>query len=242
MSSRIREGHIHISWESDINDSSMLAESLANSVLINIEGQVTQEESVGRRVGGVAKGCSTTLGTLSGRIIGAGSGEVDVGLATVDQSAFLGLESSSSGSRAGELNISETPGAATLAVTDDTGARDLSELLKLTHEPLIIDIPAQITDKQVLGTGILSSLGLCLLGRGGDLVVSLALLGGGNLILALGVAGVRARAGIRARSFSLVLIGIRRVGRLGRFILRIGRFLQQISKWTLDDVCEIDLQ
>merc|ERR1712098_289001 len=45
---------LHISWKSDVDDSSVLAESLTDSVLISIEGQVAQEESVGGRVLGVA--------------------------------------------------------------------------------------------------------------------------------------------------------------------------------------------
>merc|ERR1712098_1006388 len=95
---------LHISWKSDVDDSSVLTESLTDSVLISIEGQVAQEESVGGRVLGVAICLSTALSAVSWWCIRTRSGEVNIGLATINHATLLGLKSGSGRSRAGERN------------------------------------------------------------------------------------------------------------------------------------------
>ena len=104
---------------------------------------------------------------------------------------LLGLSSICGGL---ELDVTEALGAARLAVADDTAASDGTELLELTVEPVLIDVPAQAANEEVLDaiSGGGSVLGLGLLdGRLGGLL-SLALLGR-----------------------SLLLVAVRRVGRVG---------------------------
>lgn len=91
-----REGYLHISRKSNVNDSSILAESLTNSILVSIERQITNEQGIRRRVGRVAKLLSTVLGLISRSIVGSRGREVDVGLASVDLSILLGSEGGSS--------------------------------------------------------------------------------------------------------------------------------------------------
>ena len=98
-----------------------------------------------------------------------------------------------------KLDKAEALGAAGLTVADDTAAGDVSEVLELTAEPVLIDVPAHVTNEEVLDTllsGGLFSLGL--LDSGGSCLLSLALLGGS--LLALGsrrVVGVGVRGVVR---------------------------------------------
>lgn len=109
----------------------MGTESVADSALISLEGQVTNEEGIGRRVLLVTECSSAVLGAIPGCSVVTGSGEVDVGLTTIDESTFLGSESSSGGSRARELDVSEALGATRFSVSQDVGTGDLSKLLEL---------------------------------------------------------------------------------------------------------------
>jgi hypothetical protein len=109
---------------------------------------------------------------------------------------LLGLRGISS---VGELDVTETLSTASLTVSDDTAANDLTEALELAAEPVLIDVPAHVTNEEVLDTllsGGLFSLGL--LDSGGSCLLSLALLGGS--LLALGsrrVVGVGVRGVVR---------------------------------------------
>jgi hypothetical protein len=73
---------------------------------------------------------------------------------------------------------------ASLTISDDTAAGDFTEGGELALQPILIDVPAKVADEQVLDAlaGRLLSLGL-LLSRL-SLGLSLALLGGGLLLLA----------------------------------------------------------
>lgn len=155
----------------------MGTEGLTNHVLISTERKVTKEQGIRRRVGGVAELSSTVVGTLLWGIVVTRGGEVDIGLTSIDQCALLGLESSGAVGGVVEIDISEALGATSCLVRDDTSARDLSELLELTVQPLIINVPAQVTDKQVGGSGLSDSLDLRLLCGGSGVFLSLALLG-----------------------------------------------------------------
>jgi hypothetical protein len=170
---------LHVSWESDVSNGAVGTEGLTKSVLVNLEGDVTDEEGVGLWVLGV----TVLLGTLGGTLTWSGvvtrSGEVNVGLTTVDESTLLGLESLGGVGGVGELNVTETLGAASGLVADDTSTGDLTELLKLAVQPLVINVPAQVTNEQVLGTSVLASswsLGLGLLGSWLLIIISLTLL------------------------------------------------------------------
>lgn len=92
-------------------------------------------------------------------------------------------------------------GPATRPVGHDAAASDLTKLGKLTTQPLLVNIPAEVADEQV-GGSVGGDVGLALLGNRLLLVLGLALLGG--------------------RSRFLRLLGLLRVGvRVGRFVVRV---------------------
>jgi len=190
---REREEDLLISWESNIDNSSMLAEGLTNHVLVSTEGKVTKEEGIGRRVLGVAEGLSTVVGAFTRSVVVTRGGEVDVGLTTIDQRSLLGLESSGGIDGVAEIDVTETLGASSGLVGDDTSTSDLSELLELTVEPLVINVPAQVTNEQVCGS----------IGRSSSLILSLALLGRNfSLVIIAGIVGI----------FLIIVTASRRVG------------------------------
>jgi hypothetical protein len=166
-------------------------ESLTNSVLVSIKGKVAKEEGVRRRVLVVAILLSTALSTFLWCGIVTGSGEVDIGFTAINECTLLGLESCGSIGRVDELDVSETLGATSGLVADDTSTRDLSELLELTVQPLVINVPAQVTNEQVLGSSILTILSLGLLCGSSRLLVCFALLGWRFGLALVRVAGVR---------------------------------------------------
>lgn len=86
---------------------------------------------------------------------------------------------------------------ASLTVSDDTAASDLTEALELALKPVLVDVPAEVSDEQVLDT-LASILGLVLLHSGLALSLSLALLGR-----------------------SLILADLLRRGLLGGFLVRV---------------------
>ena len=171
-----RHYNLLVGWKSDINDSSMLSESFANHILVGSERKVTEEERIRWRILGVAEFLSTFVGAFLRGVVVARSGEVNVGLTTVNHGAFLGLESSGAVGGFVEVNISKALGATALLVCDDTSARNLSKFLELTVEPLIIDVPAQVANKQVCGSVLSNSLNLGFLCGGDGLFFGLTLL------------------------------------------------------------------
>jgi hypothetical protein len=130
----------------------MGAKCLANHVLVSLEGKVANKESIRRWVLGVTELLRTVVGTVLWCGVVTGSSKVDVGDTAIDLTVLLGGKSFSCISSVGELNISETLGAAGLPVSHDTSAGKLTELLELAVQPLVINVPAQVTDKQVLDT------------------------------------------------------------------------------------------
>lgn len=86
-------------------------------------------------------------------------------------------------------------GATGLTVSDDAAASELTELGELALEPLLVNVPGQVTDEQVGGGTLGDILSLGLLSRSDGLLLGLALLGG--LLLSLGL-GVRAVGAVRA--------------------------------------------
>lgn len=180
---------LHISWQSDVGNGTVSTESLTKSVLVSLEGDVANEQSIRLWILGITELLSTLVGLLTWCGVVTGGGEVNIGLATINKSSLLSLESRCGISRVGELDVAETLGATRLSVADDTGTSDLSELLEFAVKPLIVNIPAQITNEQVLGTGIsdLRGLFLGLLRGSWGLLLSLALLGWS---LSLGCIGV----------------------------------------------------
>jgi len=189
--------------------------SLTEHILVSLEGNVADEESVRLWVLRVTERLSTLIGTLLWCGVVTGSREVNVGLTTVNESTLLGLESGSGISRVGKLDVTEPLRASRVSVADNASTSDLTELFKLAEEPLIIDIPAQVTDKQVVGSSILSTgrgLGLSLLGWGNLCIICLALLGWGSLLLLRRVfRGVRVRV-ILSSLGCFGVLGVVRVG------------------------------
>jgi hypothetical protein len=86
-------------------------------------------------------------------------------------------------------------GATRVTVSDDAAASELTELGELALEPLLVNVPGQVTDEQVGGSTLGGILSLGLLGSSDGLLLGLALLGG--LLLSLGL-GVRAVGAVRA--------------------------------------------
>lgn len=200
----------------------MGTESLAEHILVGLEGNVADEEGVGLWVLLVTVGLGAGVGTLSWSSVVAWGGEVDVGLTTIDQSTLLGSKCLRGIGRVGEFNVTEALGAAGLAVRDDAGTGDLTELLKLAVQPLVINVPGKVTDEEVLGTSIGGSLSLDLLDGGLLLlVIGLALLGWSGLLsaglLRIGAVGIRVRTGLRigARLGLGRLLGLRLAGGIG---------------------------
>jgi hypothetical protein len=164
----------------------VLLEVLGKGVLISVEGDVADEEGLGRRVLDVAElgGAVVLLLLGSLRAVIARGREVDTEATAVELVAVTGLESLGAVLGVGELDVAEALAAAGVAVGDDAHALELAELLELTGEPLLVDVPAEVADKQV-GGGLLllavdNHLDL-LLGRLGGLL-GLALLAGGLLL------------------------------------------------------------
>lgn len=192
-----------VGGEGDTGDVAVLLESLLDDLVRAVEGEVTEEEGVAGSRALVAKLVGAVEG-LVGRLL-AGSGEVNVeGTAIELVSHHLLLGGGSSGSII-ELNVTETLGAAGLAVADDTAADDVTEALELAAEPVLVNVPAQAANEEVLDTlsggggGLLS---LRLLDGRLSRLLGLALLGRSLLLIAVrgvGGVGIGIRVGIRVR-------------------------------------------
>jgi hypothetical protein len=166
-----------VCWKSDVDYSAVLAERLANNIFGGLKREIANEEGISRGVLGVTILLSSALCAVLWCGLVTRSGEVDIGLTTINERTLLGSESGSSRCRAGELDVSETLGAARVSVGQDIGTCDLTELLELSHKPLIVDVPAEVTDKQVLGSSVFDfCLGLGLLCGLNGLILGLALL------------------------------------------------------------------
>jgi hypothetical protein len=173
VSEALERAGVAVGREGDTGNATVLSEDLLDRVVGAVEGQVAEEEGVGGSAALVTVlGGTVVLGGLL-----AGSAEVDVQVATIKLRLvhlFLGSGSLSS---SGELDVSETLGATGLTVGDDTAAGDVTEPLELAAEPVLIDVPAQATNEQILDSLGNGSLDLCLLDDGLGSLLGLALLG-----------------------------------------------------------------
>lgn len=182
--------------QTDTDNAAGLTEAVTESVLGGTEGQVADEQSVAGGAGGVTERAGPVLGTVTLLLVVlAASSVVKVDGAAIELRALLSGHSLDGIGSVGVLDVAETAGAARLTVGNDTAARELTELGELALEPVLIDVPGQVTDEQV-GRGALGDLlGLGLLSRGGGLLIGLALLRGlGVLAVRVGVGGVGVRA------------------------------------------------
>lgn len=116
-------------------------------------------------------------------------------------------------------------GASRLTVGDNTAAGELTEGLELAAEPVLVNVPGQVTNEQVGGSTLGGGLGLGLLGGSDGLLLSLALLGGDSslfAVLGLRVGGVGAGLAV-ARVLLGILLGRLLILRLGVRGVRVGR-------------------
>jgi hypothetical protein len=182
-------------------------EGLADDVLISFERQIPHKESVRGGVGRIAVLLGTVIGTVPWGGVVAGGSEVNVSDAAINLSTLLSIEGSSSINGLGKLDVSEALGAARISVSQDTCASNLTKLFELAVQPLVVDVPAQITNEEILDTAVLL-VNLGLLGRSNRLVVGLALLGrlSGLLFVIAGAIGTAARLAVILRVLLSVII------------------------------------
>jgi hypothetical protein len=162
---------------------------LANGVLVSVEGQVTNKESIALRADRVAVSLGTVVGTVTRVSLGRASiGIVEVESTVVELEALHSIISLSGSLGVLKVDVSEASAAASITISDDTAANQALKLLESFGQGGIVNVPAQVASKQGSGS-LLVSLGLL---RGGvDLLISLALLGSrGVLGLGLGLVGL----------------------------------------------------
>jgi hypothetical protein len=202
---------LRVGREANADNLANLAEELVDSVLVNVERQVTDEEGVALGADAV----TVALGTVGSTSLGSGLGGTGVGVVKVEGTALkvlalhgiVGL-----GARLGisEVDIAEALAAAGVLVPDNTSADETLEVLEGLVEGVVIDAPAQAASEQ---SSRCVSLGL--LGAGVVLIIlSLALLGylrGSLLLRLLGVVAAVIR----------IVLGVVRVLVGGSFLLDI---------------------
>jgi hypothetical protein len=177
---------VTVGGKRDTGNVAVLSEDLLDTVVAAVEGQVSEEEGVGRSTALVA----VFVGTSALVRLLTRSAEVDVERATVKLIlVHLSLSLGGIGS-AGKLDVTETLGAATFAVGDDTAAGDVTEALEFATKPGLVNVPAQAANEQVRDTLGCGSFSLGLLDSGLSCGLGLALVGGCLLFLAVGVGGV----------------------------------------------------
>lgn len=153
------------------------------------------------------------LGTVVGagvggsRVVRSRLGEVEVHSTTLELEALHLLVGSLAGGGGLEVDVAEATRALHVLVGDDSGTVQLIALLEGLVQKVIIDAPAQVTNEKSSDLVLAAGLSLGLLGRGGRLVVGLALLGrlGSFLLLLFGVGSLRV---VRVVGVLIVVIGI----------------------------------
>jgi hypothetical protein len=151
-------------------DISVVTESLVDGVLGEVERETTEPEGGG----GLGFFVSESLGTLL-RVGGTNGSIVDldrsaINLLAVELESLLGLLEGA------KLYVTETTRSLRLAIDDDTSRDDGSAAGKLGCEPVIVNVPRQLSDEHLVGRLLLALGGdLGLLGGCLDLLISLAL-------------------------------------------------------------------
>jgi hypothetical protein len=164
------------------------AEEGADGILINLEGQVTNEQCVALGADRVSELLSAVIGAGVGclSLSRTGLGGIKVQCPTLELKAIHLLKGSFGILMSLELNISETTRALHGLVGDDTSTLDAFKVLEGLIEAVVGNTPTEISGKQgcvLVGRGGLVGLGL--LDRSSDFLFSLALLGGFGLHLSL---------------------------------------------------------
>ena len=163
--------------ESDRLNATVLAEGLVDGVLVGLERQVSDEKSLGRLGGLVAKLAGSLLPGTVGRG-GSGRGKVDVDLSSVNLLSVHLLDGLGGILDVDELDVSESSRLLGGSVEHDSGGRDLTELVKLGLEPVVVDVPRELADEDV-GRSLLVTV----TSSGNGTGLGLALLGGGLLLI-----------------------------------------------------------
>lgn len=205
---------LHVGGETDARDLASVAEEGVDGVLVDVEGEVADEESVGLGAQGITVGLSAVIGTLTGVGLGGTSiGVVKVQGTTVNLLALHGLVGSDASLGGTEVNVAEATAAASVLVHDDTSANKAIEVLESLPQSVVVNTPAEAASEESGG------LSLGLLGSLIDLSIGLALLGGSLGGLGLGLSLIRGLLiGI------LLLVRVRRV-RVGVSLLGLIRVI-----------------
>ena len=164
---------VPVSGQSNGLDVSVVTEGLVDLVLVQAVRQTSNVEGVGN--GG--KGVTVSLGSLvSGGGSGTGLRVVDSNLSAVEVGAVL-LNSGGGSLEGGEGNETESSGSVGVGVHHDLGGGDLTARLELGSQPVVIDVPRQLTNEDGQSRLVLAVVlgGLSLLGWGSLLLVGLSL-------------------------------------------------------------------
>lgn len=177
------QDNLRVGRQSDADNGANLVEELSDGVLVNVERQVADEESVALRADGIAVLLGTVGSTgLGSGIVGAGVGVVKVDGTATNILTLHGLVSLGSGLSILEVDITETTAAASSLLSNDTSTNKAVERLESLVQGIVIDAPGQAAGEE---GGSSVAINLSLLSRGINLVVSLALLGSGGILLLL---------------------------------------------------------
>lgn len=175
--------NLRVGRQSNADNGANLVEELSDGVLVNVERQVADEESVALRADGIAVLLSAVGSTgLRSGIVGASVGIVKVDGTATNILTLHGLVSLGSGLGILKVDITETTAAASSLLSNDTSTNKAIERLESLVQGIVIDAPGQAASEEG-GSSVAVDLGL--LGRGIILVVSLALLGSGGILLLL---------------------------------------------------------
>lgn len=201
--------YLRVSGKSNAGDGSNLGEELTDGVLVNVERQVTDEESIALG----AEGVTVSLGAVGSTTLGVGISRASVGVVEVEGTAveletLHGLVGLGAALRVVEVDVTETTAAASSLLSDNTSTDETIELLEGLVEGIVVDVPAQAASEESGGS---ISLGLLSIVRV-DVILGLALLGGSLLsLLSLGI-----RLLLRVVAVIRILLGIFRVVRVVR--------------------------
>lgn len=182
-------GDLLLSGQAQALDVGNIVEEGRDGVLINVEGQVTDKDGLTLWAHLIVELLRAIVGAVLEVVLGLGAGQVDSHVATIEVATLLGLHGSLGVGSGVEVDVAESTGTAVILASDDAGVGAAGGALELGEQEGVVDLPAQVANKQSRAL-LLSILGLVLLGRGLGLIVSLALLGR-SLGLLLGGLGVR---------------------------------------------------
>lgn len=177
------QDNLRVSGQSNTGDRADFVEELGNGILVNVEGQVADEQGVALS----AEGITVLLGTVGSAVLGVGTFRAGVGVVEVDVTAanILALHSLVGNlSRLSilEVDIAKATAAASALLGNDTSTNKAIERLECLVEGIIINAPGQAAGEEGRGS---VAVDLGLLGRGIDLLIGLALLGRLSLLLLL---------------------------------------------------------